>query len=103
MPSLVRAALGQVTGDDGAGGASTLTMQTVRNILQQQALNDDSLTEEERKAGIAAATAAPPAPTLDRKIKEMKLAIGLEKNYSKDEILAGYLNIAGFGGNTYGV
>jgi membrane peptidoglycan carboxypeptidase len=99
MPSLVRAAVGQVTGDDGAGGASTLTMQTVRNILQQDALNDDSLTEQERKDEIAAAL----DPTLDRKIKEMKLAIGLEKAYTKDEILAGYLNIAGFGGNTYGV
>lgn len=99
MPSLVRAALGQVTGDSEAGGASTLTMQLVRNILQQQALNDDSKTEDEKKEAIAAAL----DPTLDRKIKEMKLAIGLEKNYSKDEILAGYLNIAGFGGNTYGV
>lgn len=99
MPSLVRAAVGQVTGDDGAGGASTLTMQTVRNILQQEALNNPDLTEEQRKADIAAAL----NPTLDRKIKEMKLAIGLEKNYTKDEILAGYLNIAGFGGNTYGV
>jgi membrane peptidoglycan carboxypeptidase len=99
MPSLVRAAIGQVTGDDGAGGASTLSMQTVRNILQQDALNDDSLTEEERKKAIQDAL----DPTLDRKIKEMKLAIGLEKNYTKDEILQGYLNIAGFGGNTYGV
>ncbi len=33
----------------------------------------------------------------------MKLAIGLEKRYSKDDILQAYLNIAGFGGNTYGV
>jgi len=99
MPSLIRAAVGQVTGDDGAGGASTLTMQTVRNILQQDALNDDSLSEQARKDAIAAAL----DPTLDRKIKEMKLAIGLEKAYTKDEILAGYLNIAGFGGNTYGV
>lgn len=98
-PSLVRAAIGQVTGDDGAGGASTLTMQTVRNILQQDALNDPTLSEQERKDAIAAAL----DPTLDRKIKEMKLAIGLEKAYTKDEILAGYLNIAGFGGNTYGV
>ena len=99
MPSLVRAAVGQVTGDDGAGGASTLTMQLVRNILQQQAINDESLTEEERKQAIRDAL----DPTIDRKIKEMKLAIGLEKNYSKEDILAGYLNIAGFGGNTYGV
>jgi membrane peptidoglycan carboxypeptidase len=99
MPSLVRAAIGQVTGDDDAGGASTLTMQLVRNILQQQAINDEDLTEEQRKKAIQDAL----DPTLDRKIKEMKLAIGLEKNYTKDEILAGYLNIAGFGGNTYGV
>lgn len=99
MPSLIRAAVGQITGDDGAGGASTLTMQTVRNILQQDALNDPTLTEQQRKDAIAAAL----DPTLDRKIKEMKLAIGLEKAYTKDEILAGYLNIAGFGGNTYGV
>lgn len=99
LPSVIRAAIGQVTGDDGAGGASTLTMQLVRNILQQQALNNDDLTEEQRKQALADAL----APTLDRKIAEMKLAIGLEKNYTKEEILQGYLNIAGFGGNTYGV
>lgn len=99
MPSLVRAAVGQITGNDDAGGASTLTMQLVRNILQQQAINNESLTEEARKKAIREALDL----TLDRKIKEMKLAIGLEKNYTKDEILAGYLNIAGFGGNTYGV
>jgi membrane peptidoglycan carboxypeptidase len=99
LPSLVRAALGQVTGDDGAGGASTLSMQTVRNILQQQALNHPTWSEERKQEEIQKAL----DPTLDRKIKEMKLAIGLEKNYTKDEILQGYLNIAGFGGNTYGV
>jgi len=99
LPSLIRAAVGQVTGDGDSGGASTLSMQTVRNILQQQALNNDELTEEEKKDAINAAL----DPTLDRKIKEMKLAIGLERNYSKEEILQGYLNIAGFGGNTYGV
>jgi membrane peptidoglycan carboxypeptidase len=99
LPSLVRAAVGQVTGDDDAGGASTLTMQTVRNILQQEALNNDSFSEEKKQEEIAKAL----DPTLDRKIKEMKLAIGLEKNYTKEQILQGYLNIAGFGGNTYGV
>jgi membrane peptidoglycan carboxypeptidase len=99
MPSLVRAAIGQVSGDQDAGGASTLTMQLVRNILQQQAINNESYTDEQRKAEIQAAL----DPTLDRKIKEMKLAIGLEKNYTKEQILQGYLNIAGFGGNTYGV
>jgi membrane peptidoglycan carboxypeptidase len=33
----------------------------------------------------------------------MRLAIGLEKKYTKDEILLGYLNIAGFGGRVYGI
>ncbi|MEO5534080.1 MAG: transglycosylase domain-containing protein [Pseudolysinimonas sp.] len=98
VPSLIRAAVGQVT-HSGDSGASTLSMQTVRNILQQQALNDPTMSEDAKKAEIAKSL----APTLDRKLKEMKLAIGLEKNYSKDEILQGYLNIAGFGGNTYGV
>ncbi|GHF14453.1 transglycosylase domain-containing protein [Pseudolysinimonas yzui] len=98
LPSLVRAAIGQIT-DTSDSGASTLTMQLVRNILQHEALNNDEWTQDEKNEEIAAAL----APTLDRKIKEMKLAIGLEKNYTKDEILQAYLNIAGFGGNTYGV
>jgi membrane peptidoglycan carboxypeptidase len=42
-------------------------------------------------------------PSIDRKLKEMRLAIGVEKNYDKDEILRGYLNIAGFGGTVYGI
>jgi membrane peptidoglycan carboxypeptidase len=33
----------------------------------------------------------------------MKLAIGVEKKYSKQDILLGYLNIAGFGGQVYGI
>ena len=33
----------------------------------------------------------------------MKLAIGLEKRYTKNEILNAYLNIAFFGDNTYGI
>jgi membrane peptidoglycan carboxypeptidase len=99
MPSLVRAVVGVITDNRDAGGASTLTMQLVRNILQQEAINNDDLTQEERDRAILDAL----DPTLERKLKEMKLAIGLEKNYTKAEILQGYLNIAGFGGNTYGV
>ena len=99
VPSVIRAALGGIGGSSGSGGASTLSMQTVRNILQQQALNNPNFTTAQKQQAIKDAL----APTFDRKLKEMKLAIGLEKRYSKDEILAGYLNIAGFGGNTYGV
>ena len=41
--------------------------------------------------------------TISRKLEEMKQAIGLEKKYSKNQILNGYLNIAGFGGSVYGI
>ncbi len=33
----------------------------------------------------------------------MRYSIGIEKKYSKDAILTGYLNIAGFGGSVYGI
>jgi membrane peptidoglycan carboxypeptidase len=97
--SVARAVVGVITRDAGAGGASTLTMQTVRNILVLQAANDDQLTAAERQAAQDEAL----APNAERKLREMKFAIGLEKKYSKDQILEGYLNIANFGRNTYGV
>jgi len=98
MPSLARAALGQLT-KTSSSGASTLTMQLVRNILVLRAVNDTSLTDEQRTQAINDAT----YPNLNRKLKEMKLAIGMEKQNSKEAILEGYLNIVGMGSNTYGV
>ena len=69
----------------------------MKNVLIAQALNIPD--KEKRDQAIANAQAG----TLDRKLKEAKLAIGLEKRYTKQEILLGYLNIAGYGGNTYGI
>jgi membrane peptidoglycan carboxypeptidase len=40
---------------------------------------------------------------IQRKLQEMRYAIALEQKYSKNEILLGYLNIANFGGTTYGI
>lgn len=40
--------------------------------------------------------------TITRKIKEVILAVELEREYSKDEILTGYLNAAPYGGIEYG-
>jgi 1A family penicillin-binding protein len=40
---------------------------------------------------------------IDRKLKEIVLAIELERHYSKDEILEMYLNQIWFGGSVYGV
>lgn len=97
VQSIVRTALGNVVSGGIQGGASTLTMQLVKNIFITEALKAD--TEDERDDLIAQAQ----EQSLDRKLKEAKLAIGLEKEYEKDEILLAYLNIAGFGGNTYGI
>ena len=97
MQSVIRAALGNLMADDIESGSSTLTMQLVKNIFVQKALEEP--TEAERDAAFEAAT----APDFDRKLKEMKLAIGLEKRYTKNEILNAYLNIAFFGDNTYGI
>jgi membrane peptidoglycan carboxypeptidase len=102
IPSAARAAVGNASGDSAAGGASTITMQLVRNIRFQEASAEPQDTPEHRKQRAADIKAAV-YPDLGRKVQEMKLAIGLEKKYSKQQILAGYLNIVGMGGNTYGV
>jgi len=95
--SVFRAALGNILSGDIQSGASTLTMQLVKNIFVQRSLYLP--TEEERDEAYRQATAT----DFDRKLNEMKLAIGLEKRFSKEEILEAYLNIAPFGGNTYGI
>jgi membrane peptidoglycan carboxypeptidase len=95
--SVFRAALGNVLAGGIESGASTLTMQLVKNIYVQRSLYLP--TEEERQEAYQQAIAA----NFERKLNEMKLAIGLEKRFTKDEILTSYLNITGFGGNTYGV
>jgi membrane peptidoglycan carboxypeptidase len=95
--SVVRAALGNVVAGDIQSGASTLTMQLVKNTYIQR--SQYLPTVEEQQAAYQAAIST----SFDRKLNEMKLAIGLEKQFSKEEILEAYLNITGFGGNTYGV
>jgi len=97
-PSVVRAGVGWITGTS-ESGASTIEMQLVRNSIQQSIYTDDSLTQEQKDEKIQAGLAQDPA----RKIQEMKYAIGLDKRFTKDEILQAYLNIANFGANTYGV
>lgn len=97
LQSVVRAAAGNVLHKAITSGSSTIAMQLVKNILIQRALRIEDPTKE--KAAYAAAI----DDTLNRKLREMKLAIELEKRYTKQEILLGYLNIAGFGGNTYGI
>jgi membrane peptidoglycan carboxypeptidase len=78
-------------------GGSSITQQYVKNVLVQkcEVMND----LKKQKACYDAATETSP----DRKLKEMRFAIGVEKKYSKDDILRQYLNINGFGGTVYGI
>jgi membrane peptidoglycan carboxypeptidase len=71
-------------------GGSTLTQQYVKNSLVLSAK-----TPEE--------SAAAKAKTFTRKLREMRYALSLERINTKEEILAGYLNIAYFGAGAHGV
>ncbi|MGA4729480.1 transglycosylase domain-containing protein [Micromonospora taraxaci] len=72
-------------------GASTLTMQYVRNVLS----SDPRLTEAQRVAATEVTTV--------RKLQEMRYALALERELDKEEILTRYLNIAYFGAGAYGI
>lgn len=93
---VVRAAVTNLFGSN-LQGASTITQQYVKNVLVAQATG--LATKAERDAAYAEATKV----SFDRKLREMRMSIGLEKVYTKDEILLGYLNIALFGGRVYGI
>lgn len=119
----LRAAVKTVSGGDTQGGSS-IAQQYVKNVRVQECEAEASttvveqaeadaeaagveLTDEERNQVIADAKEVcyekVTETSLDRKLKEARLAIGVEKRYSKNEILLGYLNIAGFGGTVYGI
>jgi membrane peptidoglycan carboxypeptidase len=92
----LRAAVMTATGRDTQGGSS-ITQQYVKNVLVQRCeLIADSAKQDRCYNAVTETTA-------DRKLREMRLAIGLEGKYTKDDILRQYLNITGFGGTVYGI
>jgi membrane peptidoglycan carboxypeptidase len=87
---IVRAAASNASSGEISEGASTLTMQYVKNVLVNQATSAEEL---DAARGDSSA----------RKIKEVRLALALEKRFTKGEILSRYLNIAYFGSGAYGI
>ncbi|MDB5477644.1 MAG: carboxypeptidase, partial [Alphaproteobacteria bacterium] len=76
---LARAIWVNIRGSGLSQGGSTITQQLAKNLFLS------------------------PERTFTRKIKEALLALYLERRYSKNEILAAYLNRAYFGAGAYGV
>jgi penicillin-binding protein 1A len=68
-----------------SGGASTITMQTAKNLF----------TEGWSSSSLPA--------RMIQKIKEAIIAVKLERNFSKEEIITLYLNTVAFGDNVYGI
>lgn len=76
---VARAAVFDIMHSGAHQGASTVTMQLARNLF---------LT---------------PTRTMERKIREVLLALQIEKKFTKDEIMELYLNQIYFGAGAYGV
>jgi penicillin-binding protein 1A len=67
----------------GSGGGSTITQQLAKNLFPR-----------ERISGVKLAF---------RKIQEWIIAVKLERNYTKEEIIAMYFNTVEFGSNSFGI
>jgi 1A family penicillin-binding protein len=79
IPSIIRAALANITGGEIKQGGSTITQQYVKNAYVGR------------------------QRTIWRKMKEAIIAIKLERQQSKDQILEAYLNTIYFGRGAYGI
>lgn len=90
----VRVALQNQMSGEIEGGGSTLTQQYVKNYLAFVVADGDPENPE-----YAAATET----TIARKLREARIALDLEKRMTKDEILAGYLNVVPYGNEIFGV
>lgn len=87
----VRAFLTNTSSGEVQQGASTLDQQYVKNFQ----LLVVAKTDAERRAAIETTPA--------RKIREIRMALTLDKELSKDEILTRYLNLVPFGNSSYGI
>jgi len=97
-----RAVLSNLKGGSQTQGGSSISQQYVKNVRLNScywdAKNDKEVNECWLKISDSTGTDG-----YERKLQEMRYAIALEQRYSKNDILLGYLNLANFGGTTYGI
>lgn len=87
----MRAFLTNTTTGQVEQGASTINQQYVKNYM----LHVTAKTDAERRAAIETTPA--------RKIREIRMALSLDKQLTKDEILTRYLNLVPFGNGAFGI
>nr|WP_206038049.1 penicillin-binding protein [Rhodococcus sp. HNM0569] len=87
----IRAFLTNTSSGEVQQGASTLDQQYVKNYQ----LLVVAKTDAERRAAIETTPA--------RKIREIRMALTLDKELTKDEILTRYLNLVPFGNGSFGI
>ncbi|WP_330251090.1 penicillin-binding protein [Nocardia sp. NBC_00565] len=87
----LRAFLTNTTSGEVQQGASTLDQQYVKNFQ----LLVVAKTDAERRAAIETTPA--------RKLREIRMALTLDRELTKDEILTRYLNLVPFGNSSYGI
>jgi membrane peptidoglycan carboxypeptidase len=90
LKGVARAFVANQSDDSSHQGASTLTMQYVRQAIEYSASTPQEVVD---------ATSDTPG----RKIREMRYALALEKQLSKQQILERYLNLAPFGHSAFGI
>jgi membrane peptidoglycan carboxypeptidase len=93
---------------DAVQGGSSISQQYVKNVLVQRCERDAVATETQSRHEVLQAcwldaTRATGVEGYQRKLREIRYAVQVEQEYSKNDILMGYLNIANFGGTTYGI
>ncbi|MCB1265854.1 MAG: transglycosylase/D,D-transpeptidase PonA2 [Mycobacterium sp.] len=82
---------GYASGELRTRGGSTIEQQYVKNYQ----LLVVAQTDAERRAAIA--------PTPARKLREIRMALSLDKRLTKPEILTRYLNLVSFGNGAFGI
>ena len=82
---------GYASGDLGTRGGSTIEQQYVKNYQ----LLVVAQTDAEKRAAVAATPA--------RKLREIRMALTLDKTLTKPEILTRYLNLVSFGNGAFGI
>lgn len=90
----LRAFLRNVEAGETQGGGSTLTQQYVKQVRISQATTAEEVADVQASSGTEG---------YRRKLEELRMAVQVEQELSKDEILTRYLNIAFFGSRSYGI